>query len=387
MKFSKRSAMSVGVCLSAVAIVLAWFFAWPGYAAGVAVALTWAICTALIRAGVERDAARQVEPVADPLPSSLGDAGRGAAAQLEAIRGEVERIRSLLHDAIQKLGDSFNGMHAHTRAQQEIALQITAQGVDGAAHQDGFDRFVSNTSTVMQRIVDSVIENSRIAMELVELTETISKRATDVEQILGEIGAIAKQTNLLALNAAIEAARAGEAGRGFAVVADEVRDLSARTSAFSQQIGGLMQSMRDGVRSTEAAISQMASQDMTFALNSKSEVEEVLAAVERLNAQRRQGVEQLSQHSSAMDDEVNRAVMAMQFQDMVSQLVGHVLQRVDALEALAKSIGELAAAQALPGARERAGQAISARVDALPAIKDVHTVNQARIAVGDIELF
>ena len=387
MKFSRRSAMSVGTGLSAAVIVLAWFFAWPGYAAGIVIALAWATCAALIPAGIERDAERQVEPVADSLSSSVGDAGRSAAAQLEAIRGEVERIRSLLHDAIQKLGDSFNGMHAHTRAQQEIALQITAQGVDGATHQDGFDRFVSNTSTVMQRIVDSVIENSRIAMELVELTETISKRATDVEQILGEIGAIAKQTNLLALNAAIEAARAGEAGRGFAVVADEVRDLSARTSSFSQQIGGLMQSMRDGVRSTESAISQMASQDMTFALNSKSEVEEVLAAVERLNAQRRQGVEQLSQHSSAMDEEVNRAVMAMQFQDMVSQLVGHVLQRVDALEALANSIGELAAAQALPGARERAGLAITARVDALPAIKDVHTVNQARIAVGDIELF
>jgi len=170
-------------------------------------------------------------------------------------------------------------------------------------------------------------------------------------------------------------------------VADEVRDLSARTSAFSQQIGGLMQSMRDGVRSTESAISQMASQDMTFALSSKVEVEEVLAAVERLNAQRRSGVEQLTLHSSAMDEEVNRAVMAMQFQDMVSQLVGHVLQRVDALEALANSISELVVAQEQPGGRERAEQAIAARLSALPAIKDVHTVNQARIAVGDIELF
>jgi methyl-accepting chemotaxis protein len=63
-------------------------------------------------------------------------------------------------------------------------------------------------------VVDSVIMNSKLGMELVELTDRISKRAKEVESILTEIAGIAKQTNLLALNAAIEAARAGEAGRG-----------------------------------------------------------------------------------------------------------------------------------------------------------------------------
>lgn len=385
MKLSKGSATILGVGLSALVIGLAGWLALPAMLTGALTAAGWLISLALLRHEPVAASLTPLEPTIANVPAGVGDAGRATAVQLDAIRGEVERIRSLLHDAIDKLGDSFNGMHTHTRAQQEIALQITAQGSDDAAHQDGFDRFIANTSNVMQRIVDSVIENSRIAMELVELTETISKRATDVEQILGEIGAIAKQTNLLALNAAIEAARAGEAGRGFAVVADEVRDLSARTSAFSQQIGGLMQSMRDGVRSTESAISKMASQDMTFALSSKGEVEEVLAGVERLNAQRRHGVEQLSQHSSAMDEEVNRAVMAMQFQDMVSQLVGHVLQRVEALEAISAAMGDLAAAA--PNERERAERALATRLEALPAIKDVHTVNQARIAVGDIELF
>jgi methyl-accepting chemotaxis protein len=106
----------------------------------------------------------------------------------------------------------------------------------------------------MQKVVDNVIMNSKLGMELVELTDRISKRAADVESILGEIAGIAKQTNLLALNAAIEAARAGEAGRGFAVVADEVRDLSTRTSQFSQQIAVVMKSMREGVSGAEDAI-------------------------------------------------------------------------------------------------------------------------------------
>jgi uncharacterized protein YukE len=92
-------------------------------------------------------------------------------------------------------------------------------------------------------------------MELVGLTDNIAARTQDVQSILSEIGAIAKQTNLLALNAAIEAARAGEAGRGFAVVADEVRDLSGRTSQFSQQINKVIQNMQVTVKQTEEAIS------------------------------------------------------------------------------------------------------------------------------------
>ena len=109
-----------------------------------------------------------------------------------------------------------------------------------------FDEFVANTSQVMAQVVDNVVANSKLGMELVEMTDDIAKHTKKVQSILSEIGAIAKQTNLLALNAAIEAARAGEAGRGFAVVADEVRDLSARTTQFSQQINALMQTMQHG---------------------------------------------------------------------------------------------------------------------------------------------
>lgn len=389
MKLSKAASIGVGVVWSVLISALAGWLALSPLLAVPITAAGWLIVLLLAgKTAPDPQPLQQTEPGTgvDALPESLRSVSASSGAQLEALRGEIDRVRTLLQDAIVKLSHSFTGMHAHTRAQHEIALQITAQGTGSDSQADSFDRFITNTSSVMQRIVDSVIENSRIAMELVELTDTISKRATDVEQILGEIGAIAKQTNLLALNAAIEAARAGEAGRGFAVVADEVRDLSARTSAFSQQIGGLMQSMRDGVRQTESAISQMASQDMTFALSSKGEVEQVLAEVERLNQQREQGVARLSAHSDAMDAEVGQAITAMQFQDMVSQLIGHVVERVDALAGVCQGLEALGAAS-LPAERERALQAMQAQIAAMPAIKDVHSVNQARIAVGDIELF
>lgn len=313
--------------------------------------------------------------------------------QSHMIDEENGRMQKILSDAIASLSESFHGMHANVADQQRLALSLTEVATDSnSANQ--FDRFIEETSDTMQRIVDTIVANSKVGMELVELTDDIARRTHEVERILSEIGGIAKQTNLLALNAAIEAARAGEAGRGFAVVADEVRDLSTRTAQFSDEISRVMSGVGGVVKETESAIQRMASQDMTFALESKQRVEEVVGRVQQISNDRSHAIAQLGQAAGRVDIEVNRAVTALQFQDLVSQLIGHVGLRVESLRGAVQTIeGLRKSLKANPGHPE-AVQKVRDELVRLGEHLDTHKVSgkhnpvaQQALSHGDIELF
>lgn len=398
-KPSRATIIVLGLCCS-VLMGLGAAFALEGNAAlaggVVGSSLGWALLTFWRSERGDRAVQAEVAPSEvetwDSVQSVLGDAIEQARKQHEAIRSEVDRVQAMLSEAIATLTGSFHGILAATNAQQSIAVSL-AQDDDPRQDGMGFDEFVANTSSVMQRVVDSVIMNSKLGMELVELTDRISRRAGEVEAILGEIAGIAKQTNLLALNAAIEAARAGEAGRGFAVVADEVRDLSTRTSQFSQQIAQVMKGMREGVKGTEDAIAKLASTDMNFALESKQQVEQVLHSMEGLNQQRGSAIVHLGEHAREMDQEVNRAVTALQFQDLVSQLIAHVDRRVDGLTRLMDELAQLsggirqaAVGGGAAGLRSAVG-AVRQQLVVLDEKTGASPVRQQEVSHGEIDLF
>lgn len=122
-----------------------------------------------------------------------------------------------------------------------------AQRVNEAAETSA--KIVDGTITIMSQIAGRVKESAA-------LVETLGSRSEEIGEIVGTIEDIADQTNLLALNAAIEAARAGEQGRGFAVVADEVRALAERTTVATKQIAQTIKSIQQETRNAVAAMDQ-----------------------------------------------------------------------------------------------------------------------------------
>ena len=317
--------------------------------------------------------------------------GNELSNQLASAHTELGNTQAILGDAIAKLIDNFTAMAEEVRAQQALTLFITEGGTgneDQNAKQK-FEHFVQSTSDAMNEFVDSTVQNSKHAMELVEKMDAINAQVSGILGILSEVESIAKQTNLLALNAAIEAARAGEAGRGFAVVADEVRNLSENTNKFSKQIRALVGNVSDSLISAEQSINKLAATDMTFVMDSKQRVQIMMTDLTALNETIAGNAVELNLINAKVEQNVAVAVSTLQFQDMSSQLLAHAQMRLTALQEVAN---EMRKGTDRPDRGEYLEQiaaynrSLHEHVVLLDEKKS-NPVAQDNFATGDIELF
>lgn len=343
-----------------------------------------------LRLSAEADAA--LAPTAHtawtPLREGLSECAREGAALCQTSEAELERVKALLREAVERLIANFNTVNEAIHSQHDLALYIV-QGMQTGARGEGqvsFADFVLDTSRTLEIFVSNTVETSKIAMSLVETMDNIHQESGAMLRILDEIEGIAKQTNLLALNAAIEAARAGEAGRGFAVVADEVRALSKRTDQFSHQIRDRMDAVQGALGKAHDAIHAVASMDMSHALQSKQRVQETMQRIEQLNQAMGAAADQIKRHADVVESQVREAVTALQFQDMTTQLIDQARGRSETLQAMLDGFErELTVGDDVPEALQRAAEqakAALARVDHRRS-----AVAQGSLASGDIELF
>jgi len=381
---SDPAARSIPVIFAVVVVILGW------------VAFTALFNTSAASSPVHVPGSQHDREIIEHSSEAIVRVSAEFATQIAEIRGEVQRAQGIFSEAVVQLIVSFQDINVHAQRQRQLGMAVIT-GDGDASSMETFERFASKTSDTLRQFVESVVENSRLAMSLVEMTDRIVNQMREVRGRLGDIEGIAKQTNLLALNAAIEAARAGEAGRGFAVVADEVRDLSGRTNHFSQQIRSALDSMQVTIEATEQAINKMAAQDMTFALTSKGDVEQAMQGIEALNDKTGGTVSELNHIAEQVETAVNKAVLSLQFQDVVTQLLGHVGRRLDVLDEVVgdeQRMAEVLRATGDPEATLRALDALREHVDQLAqklvTLKkgvDNSPVSQTGYASGDVELF
>ncbi len=240
-------------------------------------------------------AAQQLEGVVDILTS----ASEELSVQIEqSSRGSDEQSQRVNETAtaMEEMNATVREVASNAGHASEMSDQARMQAQEGAA--------------VVSRVVAGINEVSRQSLDLKQDMDTLSSQAEGIGQIMSVISDIADQTNLLALNAAIEAARAGEAGRGFAVVADEVRKLAEKTMTATSEVGQVISGIQEGTRKSVAGVDRSIGtiQEATGLASQAGEtLHSIVGLVDSTNDQVR-SIATASEEQSAASDEINRSV-------------------------------------------------------------------------------
>jgi methyl-accepting chemotaxis protein len=194
-----------------------------------------------------------------------------------------------------------------TATAQDVARNAT-QAAQAASHAD------QAASQGMQIVRDTSNSIGVLAVEIgkaVDVVQTLAKDSENINAILTAIRGIAEQTNLLALNAAIEAARAGEQGRGFAVVADEVRNLAQKTQKATEEIQAMIQQLQQGTRDVVRVMEDSQNrtdESVQHAAKAAEALETITQAVSVINDMNTQ-IASAAEEQSAVADDINRNVI------------------------------------------------------------------------------
>ena len=245
-----------------------------------------------------------------------------------AVRSEMENIKSLTQSVAQFSANQQQESEVVAAAVHEMQATseaVSGNALDAASASNTANREVESADKTLGLTVSSI---ERLAHDIDNASGVVHELDSDVKNIasiLGVIRGIAEQTNLLALNAAIEAARAGEQGRGFAVVADEVRALASKTQDSTGEIQSMIERLEQGAQQAVGVMNESKiSGEKTIiqagtAASSLSEIRNSIGMMNEMNTQIATAASQQSQVSEEVNQNVQRiAESTMQMVEMAS---------------------------------------------------------------------
>jgi methyl-accepting chemotaxis protein len=249
--------------------------------------------------------------------------GAGLSGIVSGLQAGIEQLATSAHSlsaVTEQTNQEVNSQREETEQVATAMNQMTATVHDVArnaeeaanAAQTADDKVESGQKVVRQSMqrIEALATSATSASHSIE---NLSAEIQNIGKVLGVIKSVAEQTNLLALNAAIEAARAGEQGRGFAVVADEVRALAKRTQQSTEEIERLVISLQSGAQASVTQIQssgELVKMAVSDALQTESALGSIAAAVSLIQ-QMNQQIAAAAEEQSSVAEEINRSVTSI----------------------------------------------------------------------------
>ena len=262
----------------------------------------------------------------------LEQAGNVISSASTELAAQIEQSDRGAAESAQRLSEAATAMQEMNATVQEVARNASTASNESLETRNK----AQHGANIVEQSLQSIEGVRQISIELKGDMEQLNEHAQNITRIMGVISDIADQTNLLALNAAIEAARAGEAGRGFAVVADEVRKLAEKTMSsttdVSSAIEAIQESTQKSMTSVDNAVEQVNSATELAGLSGQA-LQEIVTTVDT-TADQVHAIATASEEQSAASEEINQSI---------AHVDNMVRQTAEAMSEAAKAVSDLAA--------------------------------------------
>lgn len=290
-------------------------------------------------------------PVAAPLdPVELLHRWLGLSSvqrrALEALIGEIKIVSDDVEANVEGIASRLMNMAATTREQTETVQGLVAavRTVEVEGEMLPLPEVASSLGDTLSELIEKVVQLSSRGVSMIYGLDDVLEELKSVEGSLKQIDKINHQTRLLALNAKIEAARAGAAGMGFSVVANEVRDLAATVNELSESMKRQISSISSGIRDSYSLLQEIATIDMSEEnIRANTRIKTMMACLVEQSAKYGEVLERTAVATGQVSNDIASAVVGIQFQDRAKQKLENVTA---ALSVLMSALGDLRAESA-----------------------------------------
>jgi methyl-accepting chemotaxis protein len=293
---------------------------------------------------------------------------------------QLKQTSSQIESSVVEVCNSFQGIASRAKETVERTTGFLSRESGAPSGQRSFEGLIENCSETLVKILNVTEEAGTVSRRAIERIRQMDNVSQSISSALVQLEQIAGGNKILALNARIEAARAGSYGAGFAVVAMEVISQTEKSQKVNAQVNELITNLRKLAESTLHDLQKMNDQDRQRVEQCKREVDESLREMQGAHGEMKNMLTGMTEEGALLASDIGAAVRGLQFQDRTSQRIAHVVEDLDTLRT--RLVTRFGDGSAVEVASDEGFSSYTMREERVVAGS-----NEAEAVAGEVELF